>query len=182
MAQIKLDTKEMIRSAGKRMVYTNDELDVIQKWQSPGNDGISGDVNKALYKGTTDIPVQIAHAIDVLSNACSKSTTSFEFTVFRGENDHDGFMKQGNDDAWKGKILEKKGFLSTSLSKPFGRPVQFVIKVPKGTQGMFIGHLAKSQCSGDFEDEFLIQKGYKLKIDHIERKNNYPVVFAELII
>lgn len=184
MKIIKLDKYELIRNAGRKIEYSNEEIEMIQRWQSPGNDGISALVNQALSEGASYISTHtnIAHAIDVLSNACDKGIASHDFVVFRGEYDSDDFMKQGNDDAWKGKIIERKGFLSTSLSTPFSRPVQFRIEVPMGAHGIYIGHLAKINISGFYEDEFLIQKGSKLEIDHIERPDNNPIVFAKLII
>lgn len=172
--KIKISKSSLLQNYMKNISFTEEEKNIISLWQSSGNDGICNIVNSTLYGNEVGcINQNVEHYIEVLTAACDKFVLDFEITVKRGE--------------WGpvpkiGAVLDKKGFLSTSLSRPFNRPVTYIISVPKGTHAIYIKDMAANKVSGEFEDELLIQKGYKLKINSIDSSSDIPTVYADLVL
>lgn len=77
-----------------------------------------------------------------------------------------GTATEENKKKFIGKIVIDKGFTSTSPNPHggFSRDIEYVIKVPKGSNAMYID----SMSSHRGEYELLIQRGAQFKIEDIE--------------
>lgn len=77
-----------------------------------------------------------------------------------------GQATKSNKSKFIGKQVIDKGFTSTSPSPSggFSGNIEYIIKVPKGSQAMYVGSI--SRYSG--EQELLIQRGAQFKIEEIE--------------
>lgn len=78
--------------------------------------------------------------------------------------------RNGNKDKVIGAIVEDKGFTSTSPNPRggFSGDVEYVIKVPKGSQAMYIAPISMHKP----EKELLINRGSKYVIEDIEFNEN----------
>lgn len=180
--KIKLDKTIFLNSMMKKIALSDDELAAIRAYQSPGNDGKSGEINRALYDDNYYTSPEIQHYIDTLTSACDRGILEYQIEVLRGENDFYGIAHSKNDSSLVGKVFEKKGFLSTSISRPHSRQIIYRLTVPRGTHCLYLRNLAQDEVSGKWEDELLIQRGYKIQIDKIVRDETGPTVYAHLII
>lgn len=75
-------------------------------------------------------------------------------------------ITESNKDKFIGSIVTEKGFLSTSPS-PYGGfsgDIEYVIRVPKGSQAMYVDTISRHQG----EQELLINRGGKYIIDDVE--------------
>ncbi len=187
--RLKIDKNVPLIAMMKQIHFSEAEKEAIKVYQSPGNDGKSGEINDVLYNnGYNSCSPIIKKYIDDLTNACDKGFLSHDIDVLRSEMwDYYGIgiRQKGleTDQGFEGKIFHKAGFISTSLTKPFSRPFIYKITVPKGTHAIYLRDIADNTLSGAFEDELLIQRGYSLKIDKIERdEDGYPIVHSHLII
>ena len=180
--KIKINKRIFLDSMMKKISLSDDELAAIRAYQSPGNDGKSREINQALYDDDAYTSPEIQQYIDALTRACDKGILEYQMEVLRGENDFYGIADSKNDSSLVGKVFEKKGFLSTSISRPHDRQITYKITVPKGTHCLYLRNLAQDKVSGEWEDELLIQRGYMLQFDKIVRDETGPTVYAHLII
>ena len=103
-----------------------------------------------------------------LHGALARAETPCDDTVFRGaSSDALGQYASLPDDALVGKVIQDKGFMSTSLDsdRAFSGNVQFVIDVPKGSHGVYVGSI--SSFSG--EKEVLFDAGQIMKVLDVSR-------------
>ena len=132
-------------------------------------------------------------SIDMCKKALEKSSLPEEVIVRRGSSY--GSIKRLLNEASKdimdvskeyqkyiGSVVEDKGFLSTSPD-PYGGfsdDVEYIIKVPKGAQAMYVDLMSKHQG----EKELLINAGSKFVIKDIELNdagNRIKKVFMEML-
>lgn len=75
-------------------------------------------------------------------------------------------ITESNKDKFIGSIVTEKGFLSTSPSPHggFSGDIEYVIRVPKGSQAMYVDTISRHQG----EQELLINRGGKYIIDDVE--------------
>lgn len=75
-------------------------------------------------------------------------------------------ITESNKDKFIGSIVTEKGFLSTSPSPDggFTGDIEYVIRVPKGSQAMYVDTISRHQG----EQELLINRGGKYIIDDVE--------------
>ncbi len=180
---IKIAKSTILRNMMNKISFSDEEIEAIRVYQSPGNDGKSGEINRALYNVKDYRSPEIDNYIAALTSACDKGIIEHEIEVLRGEFDFYGINDPKNYEYLEGKIFEKKGFLSTSISRPFSRPITYKIIVPKHTHAIYLRNIAYNELSGAFEDELLIQRGYKIQIDKIVRDGDgFTTVNSHLII
>ena len=178
-----LSQEDLLEKMMDSLEFTPEEEAVIREYQAPSIFGKAGEINEALYHSDKYCNPETKRRIDVLTDACQKGKLTFGLEVLRGEDDYYGIRNSDNDDKWIGEVLDKKGFMSTSLCRAHSRALLFRIKVPAGAHAIYIKRFAENETSGDFEKELLIQRGYKLRIDHIDRdKSNYPTIYADLLL
>ncbi|MDO5033072.1 ADP-ribosyltransferase [Corynebacterium sp.] len=98
----------------------------------------------------------------------------------------DGF-KPRNPKTWSGKEFKAWGFLSTSThaNAEFGE-IEMRLTVPKGTKAVYVGwdeqgDKASSVSSYPEEEELLLGRGIRYRIDRVRRESGTTVVYAEVI-
>ncbi|HBF37149.1 MAG TPA: hypothetical protein DDW50_07495, partial [Firmicutes bacterium] len=117
-----------------------------------------------------------------ITNALNKASMPEGVTVYRGVGkDALGELKDLAPEQLIGKVIEDKAFMSTSLvsESAFKQPVTFIINVPKGVNGAFIGNMSHY---GSKEVELLLNKGQKMVIQKvIDPGTNHMKIICELI-
>ncbi|MBA4496350.1 ADP-ribosyltransferase [Paenactinomyces guangxiensis] len=105
--------------------------------------------------------------VDLISQALKKHPVPEDVMVYRGA----GKVALGKyqnlpPDQLVGKVIEDKGFMSTSVnpSSAFSNDIMFNIKVPKGTPGAYVGGLSHFPD----EMELLLDKGQKMIITEVK--------------
>lgn len=133
------------------------------------------------------------NSIDMCKKALEKSSLPEEVIVRRGstygsikrllnETSKDIMDVSKEYQKYIGSVVEDKGFLSTSPD-PYGGfsdDVEYIIKVPKGAQAMYVDLMSKHQG----EKELLINAGSKFVIKDIELNdtgNRIKKVFMEML-
>jgi hypothetical protein len=113
-----------------------------------------------------------ATAINNCQSALSKASLPKETIVCRGS-DYNmlnslgiGKVTKENKGNFIGAIVEDKGFTSTtpSYGDGFYRDIEYVIKVPKGSQAMYVNSISEH----DTEKELLINCGSKFIVENVE--------------
>lgn len=92
-----------------------------------------------------------------------------ECTLYRGVSSKAlGGLKKLSDDELTGKVFFDKGFLSTSLesSSAFGGDMILEIHAPKGSHGLYVGHISSA---GHYEEEVLFDINQNMRIDYASR-------------
>ena len=92
-----------------------------------------------------------------------------------------GNVTAQNKTMFIGTIVEDKGFTSTSPAPSGGFPgdIEYVIKVPKGSQAMYVDSISRNRG----EEELLINCGGKFMVEDIELDSygNVNKIFMTLI-
>lgn len=122
-------------------------------------------------KTAEDVGDRIVKYVDWCASALEKASTPRDMIVRRGDNynmlkDLGIDFSKGNLENIKGSMAESKAFLSTSPDPRggFDRDIEYVVKVPKGSQGMYVDSI--SQLEG--EKEFLLNRGGRFIIEDVE--------------
>lgn len=122
-------------------------------------------------KTAEDVGERIVKYVDWCASALEKASTPRDMIVRRGDNynmlkDLGVDFSKGNLENIKGSLVESKAFLSTSPDPQggFDKDIEYVIKVPKGSQGMYVDSI--SQHEG--EKEFLLNRGGKFIVEDVE--------------
>lgn len=122
-------------------------------------------------KTAEDVGERIVKYVDWCASALEKASTPRDMIVRRGDNynmlkDLGVDFSKGNLENIKGSLVESKAFLSTSPDPRggFDKDIEYVIKVPKGSQGMYVDSI--SQHEG--EKEFLLNRGGKFIVEDVE--------------
>lgn len=122
-------------------------------------------------KTAEDVGQRIIKYVDWCASALEKASTPRDMIVRRGDNynmlkDLGIDFSKGNLENIKGSMVESKAFLSTS-SDPrggFDKDIEYVVKVPKGSQGMYVDSISQNEG----EKEFLLNRGGKFIVEDVE--------------
>ena len=180
-----------VRQNDLRMMnqWTDDWLQVITPAERAGvvkyTSNAYTDMNRYLrgQSSTTNYADEIAAA----KSALSKASLPQDTIVRRGSgyNMLDelglGSVTSQNKDRFIGAIVEDKGFVSTSPSPSggFSGSIEYVIKVPKGSQAMYVDSISRFRG----EEELLINCGGKFVVEDVEvdKWGNISKIFMTLI-
>ena len=154
--------------------WTDDWLKTISSSEKEGvriyTGSAYGNMNRYL-RGQTD-STMYKKEIEWCTDALKKASLPKETIVRRGA-DYNMLKELGigkvtpqNKDKVIGAIVTEKGFLSTSPSHHggFSWGIEYVIKVPKGSQAMYVDTISKHKG----ELELLINRGGKFTIEDVE--------------
>lgn len=167
--------REAIRSNNLREMesWCDDWLRAISSAERNGVEVYTGsayiDMNKYLrgQRSTTSYAEEIKQA----TAALKKASLPEEVIVRRGS----GYnmlkelgidISEANKDKFVGAIVTEKGFLSTSPASGggFGGDIEYVIKVPQGSQAMYVDTISRHRG----EEELLINRGGKYIVEDVE--------------
>ena len=167
--------REAIRRNNLRTMETwcDDWLRAISSAERNGVEVYTGsayiDMNKYLrgQRSTTSYAEEIKQA----TAALKKASLPEEVIVRRGS-DYNMLRELGidiseaNKDKFVGAIVTEKGFLSTSpaFGGGFGGDIEYVIKVPQGSQAMYVDTISRHRG----EEELLINRGGKYIVEDVE--------------
>ncbi|MBQ9141167.1 MAG: hypothetical protein IJX63_05165 [Lachnospiraceae bacterium] len=167
--------REAIRRNNLRTMETwcDDWLRAISSAERNGVEVYTGsayiDMNKYLrgQRSTTSYAEEIKQA----TAALKKASLPEEVIVRRGS-DYNMLRELGidiseaNKDKFVGAIVTEKGFLSTSPASGggFGGDIEYVIKVPQGSQAMYVDTISRHRG----EEELLINRGGKYIVEDVE--------------
>ena len=137
------------------------------------------EMNSYLRGQSTSIGTTSKRAIDQSSRGMRPSPEPM--LLRRGT----GFIQFGSDvnanTIWgiTGKTFEDKGFLSTSAAgkAAFGGQVAMEIEAPAGTPGMWVDNFSKHPG----ENEWLLDKGTKMKVLNVRKEGNTFVVRLRVV-
>lgn len=122
-------------------------------------------------KTAEDVGERIVEYVDWCASALEKASTPRDMIVRRGDNynmlkDLGVDFSKGNLENIKGSLVESKAFLSTSPDPRggFDKDIEYVIKVPKGSQGMYVDSISQNEG----EEEFLLNRGGKFIVEDVE--------------
>lgn len=122
-------------------------------------------------KTAEDVGERIVKYVDWCASALEKASTPRDMIVRRGDNynmlkDLGIDFSKGNLENIKGSMVESKAFLSMSPDPRggFDKDIEYVVKVPKGSQGMYVDSI--SQHEG--EKEFLLNRGGRFIVEDVE--------------
>lgn len=126
-------------------------------------------MNEYLRGQTTN--TKYAKEIKQATAALKKASLPEEVIVRRGS-DYNMLRELGidiseaNKDKFVGAIVTDKGFMSTSPASGggFGGDIEYVVKIPKGSQAMYVDTISRHQG----EEELLINRGGKYIIEDVE--------------
>lgn len=153
--------------------FSDEERESLDKWQSPGNDGINSVVNDYLRGHVDFVNESVEKHITNISNACDRIELPFEVVVQRGTYYFPEIEKL-KVSCPQNVIIDykynEKGFLSTGIDREFGRPVRWMIEVSRGMKAVYLEGIVSNKISSEFEKELLIQRNtqitiYKIKTD-----------------
>lgn len=142
-------------------------------------------INRALRYGKENyLPQHDKLTVNTLKNVISRVETKKTYLLHRADDERalsylfngrsvDEIIKSG---VAKGKIVQTKQFISTSMIKDKNlfnqRPVHWRIRAKRGSHGFANGY--------EDESEFVLSTGQKMKILNIFRKNGKIIVDAEI--
>lgn len=122
-------------------------------------------------KTAEDVGQRIVKYVDWCASALEKANTPRDMIVRRGDNynmlkDLGVDFSKGNLENIKGSLVESKAFLSTSPDPRggFDKDIEYVIKIPKGSQGMYVDSISRNEG----ENEFLLNRGGKFIVEDVE--------------
>lgn len=122
-------------------------------------------------KTAEDVGQRIVKYVDWCASALEKASTPCDMIVRRGDNynmlkDLGIDFSKGNLENIKGSLVESKAFLSTSPDPRggFDNDIEYVVKVPKGSQGMYVDSISQNEG----EKEFLLNRGGKFIVEDVE--------------
>lgn len=174
-----------------RKKLTAEEVEGVRTYTGSAYRIMNGYLRGTISK--SDAGKYYLNSIDMCKKALEKSSLPEEVIVRRGSSY--GSIKRLLNEASKdimdvsreyqkyiGSVVEDKGFLSTSPD-PYGGfsdDVEYIIKVPKGAQAMYVDLMSKHQG----EKELLINAGSKFVIKDIELNDTgdrIKKVFMEML-
>lgn len=169
--------------------WTYDWLDTITPTEYNGVKTYTGFAyeNMNMYLRGLSSRTSYADEIEACKSALSKAKLPQETIVRRGSgynmlNDLNiGKITPDTKGNFIGGIVEDKGFVSTSPSPHggFSGSIEYVIKVPQGSQAMYVDSISKHQG----EEELLINCGGKYMIEDVEFNDlgNVKKIYMTLI-
>lgn len=144
--------------------YTGAAYEVMNEYLRGISDKYVGDWEKEQIKQATE--------------ALKKASLPKETIVRRGSNynmlrELDIDISEANKDKMIGSLVTDKGFTSTSPSFDggFDGTIEYIIKVPKGSQAMYVDNISLNQG----EQEILINRGGRFIIEDVEFGSNGKV-------
>lgn len=180
-----------VRQNDLRMMnqWTDDWLQVVTPAERAGvvkyTSNAYTDMNRYLrgQSSTTKYADEIAAAKSALSKASLPQDT-----IVRRGSDYNmldelglGSVTSQNKDRFIGAVIEDKGFVSTSPSPSggFSGSIEYVIKVPKGSQAMYVDSISRFKG----EEELLINCGGKFVVEDVEvdKWGNVSKIFMTLV-
>lgn len=157
--------------------WCNDWLQKITEEEERGVKMYTGSTYQSMnaylkgIKTAEDVGERIVKYVDWCASALEKASTPRDMIVRRGDNynmlkDLGIDFSKGNLENIKGSMVESKAFLSTSPDPRggFGRDIEYVVKVPKGSQGMYVDSISQNEG----EKEFLLNRGGRFIIEDVE--------------
>ena len=154
--------------------WTNDWLKTITSEEKSGVRTYTGSAytNMNEYLRGQRSTTRYADEIKACQSALSKASLPRETIVRRGSGynmlDELGLGKvtPQNKDKFIGAIVQDKGFVSTSPSPSggFSGSIEYVIKLPQGSQAMYVDSISRFQG----EEELLINCGGKYMVEGVE--------------
>ena len=174
-----------------RKKLTAEEVEGVRTYTGSAYRTMNGYLRGRISK--SDAGKYYLDSIDMCKKALEKSSLPEEVIVRRGstygsikrllnETSKDIMDVSKEYQKYIGSVVEDKGFLSTSPD-PYGGfsdDVEYIIKVPKGAQAMYVDLMSKHQG----EKELLINAGSKFVIKDIELNdvsNRIKKVFMEML-
>lgn len=144
--------------------YTGTAYEVMNEYLRGISDKYVGDWEKEQIKQVTE--------------ALKKASLPKETIVRRGSNynmlrELGADISEANKDKMIGSLVTDKGFTSTSpsLDGGFDGAIEYIIKVPKGSQAMYVDNISLNQG----EQEILINRGGRFIIEDVEFGSNGKV-------
>lgn len=147
-----------------------------------------GKVHDALRNGT-QLEDWMAQKVERITELLKGNKTQAPMTVYRGMM-HDPKLKSDLISKWKsGEKFTDDAFMSTTKTQDSivdflnddANDIEMVIKVPKGTEGYYIGNSLKDFPGAYNQDEFLLQRGTSLFIKDIKTLPDGGIkVYAEV--
>lgn len=138
-----------------------------------------GPINRGLRDG--DLDKEDAETVKRLDGILSRGKVPEDMIVFRGISDPEVL---GDLKGWQGKIFEDRAYVSTTLApeiaERFADAALFRIRVPKGAKAGYIGAVFEEEDGG--EQELLLPRGTKIKINGYGEKEGRVVIEAEVIL
>jgi NAD+--asparagine ADP-ribosyltransferase len=119
-------------------------------------------INAVLRGKETAYTGQNAEFAENISSALKKANVPEDVVVYRGASKSAlGELKDLSKEDMVGKVIEDKGFMSTSMleNSSFNGDVKMKINVPKETNGAYVGEISYYP-----EAEMLLDKGQKMII------------------
>ena len=117
----------------------------------------------------------------LIHSALSRSSIPQSCTVYRGASVAAlGDCAGLSDNELIGQFITDDGFMSTSIERgdAFGGDITFVISVPEGARGAYVGYI--SHC-GHYESEVLFDMGRSLIITNVERDSpRHRIIYAQM--
>lgn len=122
-------------------------------------------------KTADEVGERIINSIDMCASALEKASTTRDMVVRRGD-DYNMLEELGVDfskanlENIKGSPLTAKAFFSASPDPHggFNKSIEYIIKVPKGSQAMYIGSISMNEG----EKELLINRGGRYILEDVE--------------
>ncbi len=168
--------------------WCNDWLRTISSAERNGVEVYTGsayiDMNKYLRKQRSS--TSYAKEIEQATAALEKASLPEEVIVRRGS----GYnmlvelgidVTESNKDKLIGGVVQDAGFLSTSPSPSggFSRDIEYVVKIPKGSQAMYVDTISQHQG----EEELLVNRGGKYIVEDVEfdRYGDVQKIYMTLI-
>lgn len=154
--------------------WTDDWLKTINSTEKAGvvkyTSNAYGDMNR--YLRGQQSSTSYAKEIEAAKKALSKASLPQETIVRRGSGYNMlrelgiGDVTPRNVSNFVGAVIEDKGFTSTSPAPHggFGGSIEYVIKLPKGSQAMYVDSISRFQG----EQELLINCGSKYVVEGVE--------------
>lgn len=131
------------------------------------------DMNEYLrgQKTAKQIGQKVIKSIDGCVSALEKASTKRDMIVRRGDNynmlqELGVDFSKGNLENIKGSMLTAKGFFSASPDPNggFNKDIEYVVKLPKGSQAMYIGSISENKG----EKEILLNRGGRFILEDVE--------------
>ena len=149
---------------------SEDELTALKKYTASGYSTINKTLRKISSQGIPVVTKNIDETIDLITSALNKAEVKHPLTVYRKVRGLDLLDKL--EKCWEfGGIWEDPAFMSTTVTKgafnpvsPNG-PIHLVIDIPTGHG---IGGFVRAISKYPKENEFLLNKGSKFKVNKIE--------------
>lgn len=172
--------EELIKKAGKQWADSlpKEQYSALSAYTSTAykniNETLRG-ISPSFQDGYKEKAIQIHQAL----SACSLPQAC---TVYRGASSAAlGTLQNLPEHQLVGSFFSDNGFMSTSLNSEdsFGGDIKFIISVPAGAKGAYVGYLSQL---GHSESEVLFDMGSVMQITKVKRdKNGQCVIYAQMM-